>query len=384
MKLVGRVPVESLDDERWTNIERTVVAGAAVQPERARTSRRYLGFALAAATAMAAGVIGWKLRGANEAVAPEVDTTPIAVHTDPQRSVLEIGDATIASDPATVFTVTRPDGGVLVAMERGKVELEVKKRGNRPPLLVRAGETDVIVVGTHFSVDYGDGHGDVDVRVTEGVVRVVHHAHETRVAAGQEWKTQSGLVALAELAKPAGKDEIDMPPEPQPHKPVTPPTPPTPPTHDTKPHDAGSATPHAPEIKSSGADLRSEIRAEPLEHPLDVGESASDKALARYREIAFGVSSGKFGDTPSHALYSIAYVQSIKQGDTRGALETLDLYRRRFSRHPEYKAALWLGVRILCSQKIDDECRHAAYTYLHDAGGEADNKARLAERATLE
>src|SRR5262249_22419178 len=106
-------------------------------------------------------------------------------------------------------------------------------------------------------------------------------------------------------------------------------------------------------------------------HPLDVGESSSDKALARYREIAFGVSSGKFGDTPSHALYSIAYVQSIKQGDTRSALETLDLYRRRFSRHPEYKAALWLGVRILCSQRIDDECRHAAYTYLHEAGDEA-------------
>ncbi len=294
MKLVGRVPVESLDDERWTNIERRIVAGAAVQPER-RAPRRYVGFALAAATAIVAGVIGWQLHRSTEIVAqPVADTTPIGVHTDPQRSVLEIGDATIASDPATVFTVTRPDGGVLVAMERGKVELEVKKRGNRPPLVVRAGETDVIVVGTHFSVDYGDGHGDVDVRVTEGVVRVVHHRQETRVAAGQEWKTQRGLVASAtpmQTPAPAPEIELATPEPPQrKHEPTTPAV------HESRPQPAHEATPapHAADHGSAAArgDLRTEIRNEPLEHPLDVGESSTDKALARYREIAFGVSSG--------------------------------------------------------------------------------------------
>ena len=48
----------------------------------------------------------------------------------------------------------------------------------------RAGETDVVVVGTRFSVDYGDGHGPVEVEVEEGAVRVVRGATAARVAAG--------------------------------------------------------------------------------------------------------------------------------------------------------------------------------------------------------
>ena len=49
MKLVGRIPVEPLDDERLTNLERRIVLGATAQPVRA--SRRWVGFA-AAATAV--------------------------------------------------------------------------------------------------------------------------------------------------------------------------------------------------------------------------------------------------------------------------------------------------------------------------------------------
>src|SRR5439155_874953 len=81
---------------------------------------------------------------------------------------------------------------------RGKIELEVARRDARPPLTVRAGDTDVIVVGTHFTVDYGDGRGEVDVRVRDGVVRVIHQQQETRVAAGQAWRTRGGLVAAME------------------------------------------------------------------------------------------------------------------------------------------------------------------------------------------
>jgi len=201
VKLTGRIPVEPLDEERLTRIERTIVAGAAeaaARPIRATRVSPALAFAAAAAVALGAGAVGWKLRGGGHA--PELAAAPVEVRTDGQGTSLDIGDARIQSDPATAFTLTRPAGGVLVAMTRGKVALDVAKRAGRPALVVKAGDTDVVVVGTRFSVDYGDGTGDVDVRVTEGVVRVVRHKQETRVAAGQAWTTRAGLVALVALA----------------------------------------------------------------------------------------------------------------------------------------------------------------------------------------
>ncbi|HMG23925.1 MAG TPA: FecR domain-containing protein, partial [Kofleriaceae bacterium] len=181
MKLAGRIAVEPLDEERLTNIERRVVAGAvdaAIRGEL-RAPRWRLGGAVAAVAIAAAGAIGWALHTA-PAGEPIAAADPAAVQVQtagpsgPGRAVLDIGDARIESDPDTAFAVTRPGAGVLIAMARGKLGLEVAKRGDRPPLIVRAGDTDVVVIGTRFSVDYGDGHGEVDVRVTEGVVRVVH------------------------------------------------------------------------------------------------------------------------------------------------------------------------------------------------------------------
>ncbi|HET9622841.1 MAG TPA: FecR domain-containing protein, partial [Kofleriaceae bacterium] len=198
--LRGKIAVEPLDEDRVTHIERRIVAGAAEAAARGRQRawlRGHAGRAMMAVALVAAGVIGWLLHAAPAApvampmAMPMAMMDPPAIRVDsrPGRAVLDIGDARIESDPSTVFAVTRPAGGVVVALERGKVELEVAKRGDRPPLVVRAGDTDVIVVGTHFTVDYGDGHGEVDVRVTEGVVRVVHARKETRVAAGEAWHT---------------------------------------------------------------------------------------------------------------------------------------------------------------------------------------------------
>ena len=63
MKLVGRVPVEPLDDERMTHIERRIVTGAADAAVPARAPRRHVGFAMAAMAAVITGVIGWGLGG---------------------------------------------------------------------------------------------------------------------------------------------------------------------------------------------------------------------------------------------------------------------------------------------------------------------------------
>jgi hypothetical protein len=410
MRLSGRVPVEPLDDERLTAIERRVVAGAADAAARGHAlgaRRRVVARAAVALAMAAAGVIGWALHA--PPVRPRADDPPaLRAEVSPRRSVLDLGDARIESEPGTGFTVTRPGDGVLVAMTRGKVELEVGKRGARPPLIVRAGDTDVVVVGTHFTVDYGDGTGEVDVRVTEGVVRVVHQQQETRVAAGQAWRTRAGLVAAggspeAAAAALAGRDArgsataapaaapvapellhdrqiamapiamapVAVPPVLRDHQAAVPGAPgaagpgspariaPAPP----RPTAGAPARPPTEVHVDPHIDLKSTIRVQPVEPALDLGEPVAADAIVRYYDIAAHQS----GDDASLAFYSIAAVRHFKLGRNAEALQTLDAYVRRFPGGKEYRAALWLRVRILCLARIDDRCRAAAYTYLHQA-----------------
>jgi hypothetical protein len=396
VKLVGRIPVEPLDDERMTNIERRIVAGAADAAARGEVRARWspmLAVAVIAVAVMGAGAIGWKLHG--ERAAPVVaEAAPLEVHTDEQRSRLDIGDARIDSATATAFKVTRPDGGVLITMARGKVELEVGKRGDRPALVVRAGETDVVVVGTRFSVDYGDGTGEVDVRVTEGVVRVVHHQQETRVAAGEAWTAKRGLIALADAgggatiagaeSRGSGNVEIDMGQAPDvlhERVAVVPNVRVPGGSSSVRPKPAGNGQSVKRSLDQPGdpyVDLKSAIRAQLVAPALVVDAENPATAVSAYREIA----ALKKGDEASHAFYSIAVVQHLKLGRDTDALTTLDAYMRRFAGGKEYAAALWLRVRISCLRGIDDRCRQAAYTYLRSAT-EGTPAAAIAERLTI-
>lgn len=419
MKLAGRIPVEPLDEERMTNIERRVVAGAvdaAVRRPDIGAPRRHAAWAFGAVALVAAGVVGWMLHPAPRA---EViaEPAPVRIETTAQRSVLDLGDARIESDPATAFAVTRPGGGVVISLVRGKVELEVGKRGARPPLIVRAGDTDVVVVGTHFTVDYGDGGGEVDVQVREGVVRVVRQQQDTRVAAGQTWRTGSGLVAAVDRAAgspPAGSPPAGPPPASAPTTGDGPGS--SVPVGDTAIavgplpdvlHDHQAAVPDAPAIAAAPARiatqpartpaegarprtparpgdpsdptvaLRTAIRAQPIEPALHLGQRTAASAIAGYYDIA----AHRAGDEASRAFYSIAAITYLKLAQRASALDVLDAYMRRFPGGKEYRAVLWLRIRILCLDKIDDRCRAAAYTYLHEApDGPA---AHLAERLTL-
>ena len=419
MKLVGRVPVEPLDDERMTNIERRIVANAAVAPA-ARAPRRILGFAAAAMAAMAAGVIGWKL-GTSPVRTTTVAEAPISIATTATGGTLNIGDATIESDPSTQFVVTRPDGGVLVDLKQGRVELEVAKRANRPPLVVRAGDTDVIVVGTHFSVDW-DGTGDVDVRVTEGIVKVVRHKQESRVAAGEAWEPKRGTIAVAD-AKPvvrrtgataiaavtpgdgggatigdvstgsgsAGYEiEIGEGPDVLRNRTAQVPDARTPRTGS-----GGSAasrpepretTPKAGSGAESGSasapiNIVALIKQQSVDSPVDVGETVSATAVSRYQEM---IRNSKTGEEESRAYYGIAYLQAMKMGRTEDALRTINTYERRFAQgrvYPERTGIAWLKLRILCSRRLDGECKQAAAAYQRIAPDSVGG--RLAERVTL-
>jgi hypothetical protein len=416
VKLVGRVPVEPLDDERMTNIERRIVANAAVTPP-SRAPRRVLGFAAAAMAAMAAGVIGWKL-GSSPAQLSTVSEAPITIATTATGGTLNIGDATIESDPSTQFVVTRPDGGVLVDLKHGRVELDVAKRANRPPLVVRAGDTDVIVVGTHFSVDW-DGTGDVDVRVTEGVVKVVRKSKESRVAKDQAWESTRGTIALSD-AKPVVRRggttavasvepggtigdvstgsgsagyEIPMGEGPDVLRGRTAQVPdartPTPRTgsgsngsNTSKPErDPSTQTGSGSGSSSGPLNIVALIKQQAVESPVDVGESVPATAVTKYNEM---IRYSKTGEEESRAYYGIVYMHALKMGRTEEALRWIGTYERRFAQgrvYPERTSIAWLKLRILCSRRVDGECKQAAAAYQRIDRDSA--ASRLAEAVTL-
>jgi hypothetical protein len=383
VKLVGRVPVQPLSDERWTNIERKVVAGAADAMAAGRRESRWGVLAFAAVTVVlvaGAGLVGWKLRGGGE---PPVvaEVAPLTIESSDKATTLDIGDAKIASELGTSYVITRPGSGVVVAMQRGKVSLEVGKRGDRDPLIVRAGETDVIVVGTQFTVDF-DGHDNVDVRVTEGKVKVVRGQKQDFVAAGFAWQSTRGVIALAEAGPsgapvaaakredvviPTGKDialhdrtskvpDSRMSINPKPNigdrggspevvRPLAPPM-----------------TPHAQ--LELDAKVRLNAAFAVIKPVVSLGNVTPAAAVSNLREQSL-----KTGPEASAAFYSIAVLQATKLGRTADAITTLDAYVRRFRGGAEYKAALWLRVVIKCRQAIDDHCRQAAFTYAHEDPG---------------
>lgn len=384
MKLVGRVPVQPLSDERWTNIERKVVAGAADAMAAGHRESRWGVFAFAAVTIVlvaGAGLVGWKLRGGGEQHV--VAEAPLTIESGDKTSI-DIGDAKIASELGTKYTITRPGSGVVLAMERGKVALEVGKRGDRDPLIVRAGDTDVIVVGTQFSVDF-DGHDNVDVRVTEGKVKVVRAQKHDFVAAGQAWQSTRGVIALAEAGPSGGplaiapstepKTDVVIPtdgkdialrdrvakvpdvkaqpnPQPNPDKRVGAP-------EVTRPLEP-PMTPHAQLAQS----VRARLSFTGIKPVVELGNVTPAAAISNLREQSL-----KTGPAASAAFYSIAVLQATKLGRTADAITTLDAYVRRFRGGAEYKAALWLRVVIKCRQAIDDHCRQAAFTYSHEDPG---------------
>src|SRR4051812_5982714 len=152
MKLQGRIPVEPLDDERLTNIERKlVVAVSDMQAPPERVSRRMLAFAGAAMAVAVAGVVGWKLH--RPPAATTVGTGPDATFKMTSRA-----DSAIA--------VTRSPGKTEIALAHGSVDLDVKHDPSRL-LVIHAGDTDIEDVGTKFSVLF-DGKNHVEVRVIEG------------------------------------------------------------------------------------------------------------------------------------------------------------------------------------------------------------------------
>lgn len=359
MKLVGKIPVEPLDDERLTNIERRLVVHVSELREApARAPRRLLAFAGVAMALAIAAVVGYRLHRDPVNAAPQPETLAMT------GGALDLGDAQIAGSD---FTVTRSDRRVEIQMAPGRLDLHVQHDPSRL-YVVRAGDVEVEDVGTRFTVDYDGTH--VDVRVTEGAVKVKHAGKEVQVAADHAWGLDIGPVTIAQLDE-ARAPAIDVEDEVAAIEPTgdgtgsrTSATPNDTgvangagtgqPGRATGPRHAGSGSGSQP--KRSTSKGRDALEAATIAPPIDVGIAEPRQAILEYSKRA----AASKGDT-TRLLYSMAVVQ-YRSNDEKGALRTLDGVTVREG-SDAYQDGLWLAVRIRCLRSFDDECRRAAERY---------------------
>lgn len=362
MKLHGRIPVEQLAEERLTNIERKlVVAVSDMQAPADRVPRRLLAFAGMAMAVAVAVFVGYKARGGAATVELAEVPQTLAINTDKTNTV-RLGDTELTAGPGTDVVVERTRTRVEIEMRRGSLDVLAAHDPSRL-LVVRAGDTEIEDIGTHFIVDY-DGKQQVTVRVTEGEVKVKRAGKHENITAGFAWTTDKGRMTLAALAQmqlvavaPVPTAPIDVvAPQPAPL-----PAQVTAPTNDaTRVTSAGggggSGSAHTPRKVKSNARVALEKLA--IEEPLDVGTKDLNTAISKYLELALGMADSD----KTQVLYSMAVMQHRARQD-KAALYTLSgVIKRQGGK--AYKAALWLNVRIECMQRFDDECRQAADLYL--------------------
>lgn len=368
MTLRDRIPVEQLDDERLTNIERRLVVGVS-ELSTQRASRRGLAaiwFRGAGVVAIAAAaMLGWKLHTAPVIEPPPAPAPQHFAVVDGAR--ISIAGATLAGTAS--YDVTRDAQHVVIDMQRGKLELAVVHDPQRT-LVIRAADTEIEDVGTKFRVDF-DGANEVQVRVTEGEVKVTRHAQVVRVAAGNGWTTEQGLVALAELDPVVVAVKDPTPAAPVPAM-VPAPARPHPIDGGTRAHHVAETVPapqpHREPVVTAPADpyveLRTAIRSVPLEQAPNIdGHTDAANEIAKLKKLAYSTT---VGPEASRALYQIAVLLYRPLGQDAEALHTLDWYFRRFAGGKEMHAAMWLRVRIACDHSMDEACRRAAYSYQHD------------------
>lgn len=224
----GLLDIEPLGEDRRQAIKARVFdaldrerTAAAVRAQRA-TRRRWpwaLGLAVAAAAAAVLVLV---------VVSPGDDATrsgPLAtrVTTDDQPSAFRAGDARLTALPRSTVVVSGDDErGTQVTLERGAVTCEVAPRAGRPPFRVLAGEVEVAVTGTVFTVRR-EGRA-ARVEVAEGVVEVRYRGATRRLGAGESWApdASAGESAAASEQDEQAEDAREAAQAPEPEKPARP------------------------------------------------------------------------------------------------------------------------------------------------------------------
>jgi hypothetical protein len=359
MKLVGKVPVEPLDEERLTNIERKLVVQVSeMRQQPVRAPRRLLAFAGVAAALALAVVIGWKLH-----------RDPVLMPPAPQQlamknGALDLGDAQITGKD---FEITRTAARTEVVMKPGELDLHVEHKPGRL-FVVKAGDVEIEDVGTRFTVAY-DGK-NVDVRVTEGEVKVKRAGKEVSVKAGNAWTIELGPVTIAQLdtqAANAGANLVEDPPLPAPddigaasnaaNNAGTSAGSNT--ANNSGSNTASSGSGQGSARKQFVSSARKALAAAGYDAPPDAGTEDPKAAIASYLQR---IANMPEGEDRQLMLYGIAVMQYRSKQDSAAKYTISGALKRQGG--PAYQKALWLNVHINCVKAFDDDCRIAAEKYI--------------------
>ncbi len=111
---------------------------------------------------------------------------PSVVTTGPAEATYQLGSSELTVAPRSKVRYHGSDAdGWLVVVESGSIHCEVAPRLTQPDFVVRAGTTEVRVVGTRFDVAYQEGQASVSV--DEGRVLVFDGGQHSALRAGQNW-----------------------------------------------------------------------------------------------------------------------------------------------------------------------------------------------------
>jgi hypothetical protein len=207
-----KLEIEPLSEVRWARVERAILEATAASAEKgagrqaSQSLRSYAPPArwrpaaallvLAGALATIAGGLAWRAvvpQGGREG-ATRVETAAIG-------SRVEFGESTIDVGPTSAVRLAGDDArGIVVTLDRGRVECDVAPRRERPPFVVEAGGVEVRVIGTHFVVARtGDA---VAVDVQRGEVEVTSGGVRALVPAGLRWPPSAAAADSAETPSP--------------------------------------------------------------------------------------------------------------------------------------------------------------------------------------
>ena len=182
-------PIEDLSDISWQRVERDLFTrldapiDSVERPIRRRPARWVAVAAIAAVAA--AALLFFATRGDDSTPSPKLSR----LVTEGAPSSITVGDAAITAAPHTALLVTDSGAGAQVILERGAVDCTIPPQQNRRPFVVIAGEVQVSVTGTQFSVArFGDS---AEVVVVRGEVTVVAAGRRFRIGAGERWPKQT-------------------------------------------------------------------------------------------------------------------------------------------------------------------------------------------------
>jgi hypothetical protein len=328
MKRPG-IRVEPLSEVSWGRIERRLAQRLDAttlpsQPERRVTSRRpwlWIGAAIAVAGAGCVLAIFLRAHGGRAQLARATTRWVSGA----SNAHVNLEDAALDMAPQSALALSGSDEqGFLLVLDRGQVTCDVAPRRGRPPFVVQAGDVQVRVLGTRFTIRRV--RNDARVDVDHGTVEIIAKGRVVTLEDGQHFASSPA----AEPEAPPTPAAAPAPPSPPEAKalrrdrlahaePVKTATAPPVPQPTPSPPAAPASAASPPPVSEASLQARYETAAQ-------LEARAPEEALAIYSTLASGS-----GPWAANALYAEARLQM----DRGLATEASALLRRYLERFPD-------------------------------------------------